>query len=430
MDRIKMKVNEGYEDSRKLEGLMSRFRKVRKTTEDLCSGLETEDYVVQSSYEVSPLKWHLAHTTWFYETFILKPFRTRFHPYSDDFDYLFNSYYETVGEYFPKSMRGTLSRPTVKEVYEYRRFVDASMEGILEQDDIPAGVAQRLELGLNHEQQHQELMLMDIKFNFFSNPLHPAYAEYKECSMDTGPMEWLEFDGGNVEIGHNGNEFAFDNESPRHKAYLEAYRLSSRLVTNGEYLSFIEAGGYSDPKFWLSEGWNFIRENGVNAPLYWLKKKDGWYVFTLGGLRKMRPEEPVSHVSFFEALAYANWSGKRLPTEVEWENGMSGVEPEDNSNFVESGNLRPVASGMGNGMMQGFGDLWEWTYSPYVPYPGTKALEGSLGEYNVKFMANQMILRGGCCVTPRSHIRRTYRNFFHPGDRWPFTGIRLAEDAQ
>lgn len=405
------------------------FLKVRKTTEELCNNLETEDYVVQSSYEVSPVKWHLAHTSWFYETFILKPFKTRFHPYKDEFDFLFNSYYETVGKFFPKERRGTISRPTVKEVFDYRKFVNDSMVSLMSQDNLPAEVMKRLELGLNHEQQHQELMLMDIKYNFYSNPLRPSYAAYNEKSGSPGKLEWIGFEGGNVEIGHQQDGFAFDNESPRHKVFLHPYRIASRLVTNGEFLEFIDAGGYSSPEYWLSDGWTLINKEGWNSPLYWEKRKDGWHVFTLSGMRKLNPDEPVSHLSFYEALAYANWKGKRLPTEEEWEHAMESIDQSSEDNFLESKYYRPVPALPGRGIKQALGDLWEWTYSSYTPYPGARALEGSLGEYNAKFMANQMVLRGGSCATPRSHIRKSYRNFFHMHDRWPFTGLRLAEDA-
>ncbi|HKJ97115.1 MAG TPA: ergothioneine biosynthesis protein EgtB [Thermoplasmataceae archaeon] len=424
------KVGSANFNEKDIRSVLKRYLEVREYTESLCKELKTEDYVVQSSFEVSPIKWHLAHTTWFFETFILKPYKTRFHPFNDAFDYLFNSYYETVGQYFPKGMRGTLSRPTVDEVFSYRKFVDENVISIADQENLPDEITQRLIIGINHEQQHEELMLMDLKYNFYRNPLKPEYAPYKPYEGPKPPeLTWLEFEGGIVEIGHDSDEFAFDNESPRHKAYLEPYRIASRLVTNGEYLEFMEAGGYSDPKLWLSEGWHKINNDKWRAPLYWDEKKDGWYVFTLSGERKMDPEEPVSHVSFYEALAYANWKGKRLPTEEEWEHAMRDVDQSPGDNFAETCYLRPVPPSVsGKKILQGFGDLWEWTYSSYMPYPGTRALPGSLGEYNIKFMANQMVLRGGACVTPQSHIRRTYRNFFHLGERWPFTGIRLAED--
>lgn len=417
-------------DEHHKEREFKKYREVRKATEELCTSLETEDYVVQSSFEVSPVKWHLAHTTWFFENFILKPYKTRFHPFKDEYNYLFNSYYDTVGKYFPKDLRGTLSRPTVEEVYRYRHFVDEAMYSLMDLEGLPEDVVTRMILGVNHEQQHQELMLMDLKYNFYSNPLHPVYSEYKENGREKSlSMEWIKFQGGNVDIGHASDEFAFDNESPKHNVYLKPYSISSRLVTNGEYLEFMNDGGYSEPSYWLSDGWHRVNSENWKAPLYWEEKKDGWYIFTLSGMKKMVENEPVSHVSFYEALAYANWKGKRLPTEEEWENAMKSVTPSANDNFVEKGYLRPLpAKSNGNGIMQAFGDLWEWTYSAYMPYPGTKALPGSLGEYNIKFMANQMVLRGGACITPFSHIRSTYRNFFHLGERWPFTGIRLADD--
>lgn len=414
-----------------IKSVMEKYRQVRKITEELCTPLKTEDYVVQASFEVSPVKWHLAHTSWFFEKFVLKPFKSRFHPFSDEFDFLFNSYYDTVGKYFPKAHRGTLSRPTVEEVFEYRHFVDRWMGELSNQDGLPDEVQKRVILGLNHEQQHQELMLMDIKLNFYMNPLMPSYTGYKPSGRSGTPdLEWTPHDGGMDRVGHSSRSFAFDNESPSHDVYIAPFKIASRLVTNGEYLEFIEDGGYSEPKYWLSDGWQTINTKGWKAPLYWEERKDGWHVFTLSGLRKMDENEPVSHVSFYEALAFANWKGKRLPTEEEWEHAAKGLSPDQNDNFVESGFLRPVpASGSGK-LLQGFGDLWEWTYSSYMPYPGTRALPGSLGEYNVKFMANQMVLRGGSCVTPLSHIRSTYRNFFHLNERWSFTGIRLADDVE
>lgn len=432
MNRYGQKAGTNTYGEKDIKSVFSKYLEIRKFTEDLCKNLETEDYVIQTSYEVSPVKWHLAHTTWFFETFILKPYKTRFHPFNDAYEYLFNSYYETVGDYFPKSQRGTLARPTVKEIYRYRKFVDDNMESLMDQHNLPDEVLQRMIIGMNHEQQHEELMLMDLKQNFYMNPLKPAYHEFKQFhGGEAQEMKFVEFGGGVIEVGHSSENFAFDNESPQHKVYLEPYLISSRLVTNSEYLEFMEDGGYSDPSLWLSDGWHKINREKWNAPMYWDEKKDGWYVFTLSGTRKMVPEEPVSHISLYEALAYANWRGKRLPTEEEWEHAMESVKVSESNNFVESGYLRPVqATGSADSILQGFGDLWEWTYSSYMPYPGTKALPGALGEYNVKFMANQMVLRGGSCVTPRSHIRRTYRNFFHLDERWPFTGIRLAEDVQ
>lgn len=413
-----------------IESAIKRYLEVRKYTESLCENLETEDYVVQSSTEVSPVKWHLAHTSWFFETFILKPFKRKFHPFDDHYKVLFNSYYETVGEYFPKERRGTLSRPTVKEIYAYRKFIDDHMAELPDLGDLPDEVLPRIIVGINHEQQHEELMLMDIKYNFFSNPLRPAYCDYRESKNTLSPLEWIGFDGGMKEIGHRSQGFAFDNEYPPHDVYLRPFKIASRMVTNAEYLEFMEDGGYSKPDLWLSDGWAKIKAEGWNSPLYWEERKDGWFQFNLSGMRKVEPDEPVSHVSFYEALAYANWSGKRLPTEQEWETAMKGVEVSDGDNFMEDRYLRPIPPGEGKkGLKQGFGDLWEWTHSPYMPYPGTKALPGALGEYNIKFMANQMVLRGGSCVTPESHIRSTYRNFFHMDERWPFTGIRLAEDA-
>lgn len=412
--------------------IFKQYNNVRRFTEKLCEPLETEDYVVQTSFDVSPPRWHIAHVTWFFETFLLKPYLLRYHPISDDYDYLFNSYYESVGRFFPKVDRGRLSRPTVKEIYEYRRFVDENMEKLL--SNIPENhkdeILKRVMIGLNHEQQHQELLLMDIKHNFYSNPLKPSYTEVKVTNdRAVGEMKWVEFDSGVAEIGHSGNGFAYDNEEPRHKVFLNSFRLSSRLVTNGEYLEFMEDGGYGEPKYWLSDGWGAKKMNKWNSPLYWEKMNGKWYIFTLGGMRPLKKSEPVSHVSFYEAYAFAQWKGKRLPREEEWEFAFSNASKNEQSNFLESGFLHPVPPiGENEGLSQGYGDVWEWTQSPYVSYPNSKPLEGALGEYNAKFMVNQVVLRGGSCVTPKSHIRATYRNFFHPDKRWVFSGIRLADD--
>lgn len=410
----------------------AQYSKVRKITELICEPLETEDYVVQAITEVSPPKWHLAHTTWFFETFILKPYKIGYHPINDAYRYLFNSYYETVGDYFPRHDRGTLSRPTVKEIMSYRRHVDNHMSELLSNipDKRKADITQRLMVGLNHEQQHQELLLMDIKRNFFANPLRPAYRKNETGKSRHLEMRWAQFEGGLVEIGFEGEGFSFDNETPRHKEWLEPHRIANRLVTNGEYLEFMESGGYENPVYWLSDGWAEMRSQGWNSPLYWDYSDGEWGIFTLSGMQRLDPEEPVSHVSFYEAAAFAKWKGMRLPTEAEWETAFRDSVPSDQDNFMESGIFHPTSPHDRDGnLLQGMGDLWEWTMSPYVPYPGNRPLEGSLGEYNAKFMANQMVLRGGSCVTPRSHIRITYRNFFNPGERWPFTGIRLADDA-
>lgn len=402
------------------------YRAIRKQTEWLCQPLATEDYVVQAMPDVSPPKWHLAHTTWFFETFLLVPFSPAYRVYHPSYSYLFNSYYETVGAFYPRPQRGILARPTVEEVYAYRAYVDEHLLSAIETvgEEHWAEFARRLTLGLNHEQQHQELLLTDIKYNFAINPLRPAYRPATARPWPQAPPQrWLEYPGGVDEIGFAGPGFAFDNELPRHRVYVGQYRLASRLVTNGEYLEFIESGGYERPELWLSDGWRTVRERGWKAPLYWEKIEGEWWVMTLSGMQKLNEHEPVCHVSFYEADAYARWVGKRLPTEAEWE--LAARHQPVQGNFVESGYLHPVPAE--RTATQFYGDVWEWTQSSYAPYPGYRPPAGPLGEYNGKFMCNQFVLRGGSCATPFSHIRPTYRNFFYPADRWQFTGIRLAD---
>ncbi len=414
---------------------LAAYRGVRRATEALAEPLAIEDQVVQTCPEVSPTKWHRAHTSWFFETFLLVPHLQGYRPFHPLFAYLFNSYYNAVGGQHPRSRRGLLSRPTVAEVAAYRRHVDDGMEALLEGADgeLLARLAPVLALGRNHEQQHQELLLTDIKHVLGDNPLRPAYRELPPPTPLPGseppapPPAWLELPGGVVEIGHAGDGFAFDNEGPRHEELLRPVRLASRLVTAGEYLAFIADGGYRRPELWLSDGWDTVRRRGWTAPLYWEpgEGRDDWFLYTLGGRRELDPLEPVAHVSFYEADAYARWAGARLPLEQEWETA-AGVEAIE-GNFVEDGLLHPRTAA-GEGLLQMYGDLWEWTASPYRPYPGYRPAAGALGEYNAKFMCNQMVLRGGSCATPRDHIRRTYRNFFGPEARWQFTGIRLARE--
>lgn len=390
--------------------------------------LKIEDYVVQASPDVSPMKWHLAHTTWFFERFVLTPFSPAYRLFHPGFDHLFNSYYETVGKPFPRSERGWLSRPTVKEIWGYRQYVEEHVEKLLLDNSTPLySVWPTIEIGIHHEQQHQELMLTDLKYNFYVNPLKPVYRECasRQARPNTNnSFEWETFDGGLVEIGHDGQGFAFDNEGPRHKLWLEPYRLASRPVTNGEFLAFMEDGGYHEVSYWLSDGWTTVRREGWRAPLYWEQIDGEWYYFTLSGMRAVDEREPVTHISFYEADAYARWAEKRLPTEAEWENAFASCKIK--GNFADTRYYHPCADETG-GVESVYGDVWEWTASPYVPYPGNTPLEGALGEYNAKFMANQMVLRGGSCVTPASHIRPTYRNFFQPDKRWQFSGLRLAE---
>lgn len=410
--------------------LASQYLAVRRRSEQLCAPLAVDDYQVQAEIEASPPKWHLAHVSWFFETFLLHPFHPGYAAFHPSFGYLFNSYYEQVGSFHPRDRRHVLSRPTVEEVYRYRAHVDEHVLALIGQcpEDIRPELSRRLILGLHHEQQHQELLLMDIKRNFDANPLLPAYTTPAALAgtESSAPFRWLDFPGGLHEIGHQGDGFCFDNETPRHKVYLEDYRLGSRLTTNGEYLEFIDAGGYGDARWWLSDGWRTIQKHDWNGPLYWKKIDGAWHEMTLGGCRPLRLAEPVCHVSYYEADAFARWRGARLPLEAEFEVATAALPVE--GNFAESGLFHPQATSSED-EPQWFGDLWEWTQSPYTPYPRFRPLEGALGEYNGKFMANQFVLRGGCCVTPASHMRPTYRNFFYPHERWPFTGIRLATDA-
>ncbi|MEW8440072.1 MAG: ergothioneine biosynthesis protein EgtB, partial [Candidatus Thiodiazotropha taylori] len=382
---------------------------------------------IQSIVQTSPPKWHIAHVTWFFEAFVLPHFDPAYKPFSPVMDFLFNSYYYTHGQMHPRPNRGLLSRPTVAEIYDYRAYVDEQMVQLMQNIDDPhrEELAFRVTLGLNHEQQHQELLLMDVKHNFSVNPIKPAYRnDLKIPQGQSRPVRWLEQTGGIHEIGFAGEGFAYDNETPRHQVLLRDCRLADRFVTNGEYLEFIRDGGYDDVALWLSDGWALIKKENCTRPLYWHQGDDGWRQFTLGGMRELNEHEPVCHLSYFEADAYARWAGKRLPLEAELELALS-LKPVT-GNFTDSDFLHPVpASEQG----QWFGDLWAWTSSPYTAYPGFKPLEGSMGEYNGKFMSNQMVLRGGSAATPAGHTRSTYRNFFYPNERWAYTGLRLAEDV-
>jgi ergothioneine biosynthesis protein EgtB len=409
--------------------LLARYHHVRRTTERLCAPLSAEDQVVQAMPDVSPTKWHQAHVSWFFDTFLLEPHLPGYAPLHPAYRVLFNSYYNGVGPQFSRPHRGHLSRPTVTEVQAYRAWVDRGMAALLERvaEERLAALAPLLELGLNHEQQHQELILTDIKFNLGVNPLHPAYhAVTPPRGAGPAPREWREYAGGLQPIGHDGAGFAFDNEWPRHTVYLHPFRMADRLVTNGEYLEFIEAGGYRTAPLWLSEGWRTVQERGWQAPLYWERHDGAWWTQTLSGLLPLDPHGPLTHVSYFEADAYARWRDARLPTEHEWEHTAAG-EPV-RGNFQEAGVFHPVPLSADGGR-QVFGDVWEWTQSAYTPYPGYRAAPGAVGEYNGKFMVNQMVLRGGSCATPQSHMRASYRNFFPPDARWQFSGIRLAGDA-
>ncbi len=413
-------------------GLRERYGEVRGLSEFLCVPLAAEDMVIQSMPDVSPPKWHLAHTSWFFETFLLAPNVPGYRPFHPRYGYLFNSYYNQIGPFHARAQRGLLARPTTDEVLAYRAHVDRHLLALLDTPD-PAGwarLAPLLELGLNHEQQHQELLLMDVKHNFHANPLRPAYREdlQQTAPRAAEPLEFLACDGGMVQIGHAGPGFAFDNETPRHRVFLQAYRLADRLVTCGEYLDFVTAGGYRTPELWLSDGWATVQTRGWTAPLYWEQGDDGWQVFTLGGLRALDPATPVSHLSFYEADAYARFAGRRLPTELEWEAAAGTIAAPAGGNFLDQDRLEPQPAGAGTGFKQLFGDVWEWTASAYLPYPRYRPAEGAVGEYNGKFMSGQMVLRGGCCLTPADHLRGTYRNFFPPDARWACAGLRLADD--
>jgi ergothioneine biosynthesis protein EgtB len=382
--------------------VVERFLSVRKLTEQLAAPLSAEDQTVQSMPDASPTKWHLAHTTWFFETFVLGPHAGAYRPFDPAYDYLFNSYYEAVGPRHPRPQRGMITRPGVEEIMTYRRHVSKVMSELLQSGN--DGIEAIVELGLHHEQQHQELLLMDAKHLLAQNPLRPAYQAMPVRTAEAAALAWREFEGGLVEVGHDGTGFAFDNEGPRHRVWLEPFALATRPVNCGEYLSFIDDGGYRRPEFWLSAGWDCVTQRGWTAPLYWEKDGAGWQLFTLAGMKPVNPAEPVCHVSAYEAAAYAKWAGNRLPREQEWEVGAAAVH--------------------------GTGEVWEWTASPYVAYPGYVEPEGAIGEYNGKFMANQMVLRGGCMATPMGHMRTTYRNFFPPDARWMFGGLRLAEDLR
>ncbi len=416
-----------------------RFEAIRRETESLAANLTPEDQAIQSMPDASPTKWHLAHTSWFFETFILGPLDPGYREFDPAFAYLFNSYYEAVGPRHPRPERGLLSRPTVDVVGAYRDHVTTAMLRLIEGGDeaVWRDVAPRLELGLHHEQQHQELILMDIKHVFSVNPLLPSYQAprpYALPSAASATPGWVEFAGGIHEIGHSGPGFAFDNEGPRHKVWLDPFRLKSHPVSCEEYREFIADGGYGRAEFWLSDGWAMVQQQNWQAPLYWRLEDGEWRIFTLAGERPIEPAEPVCHVSCYEADAFARWAGKRLPTEAEWE--VAAGPPGDGEplagNLADSRHFHPCPDAAPAtpeaALHQMIGDVWEWTASPYVAYPRFRPVAGAIGEYNGKFMSNQMVLRGGAAVTPAGHIRATYRNFFPPSARWAFSGLRLAED--
>jgi len=409
--------------------LRRRLMDSRRLSTSLAEPLSDEDQTVQAMDDASPTKWHLAHTTWFYETFLLREHARSYTPFDEKFAYCFNSYYEAEGERHPRSFRGLLTRPAASEVRDYRAHVDEALDALFDEDGLSGTALDIVELGINHEQQHQELLLTDILYLFSRQPLRPAYKPAAIASAaNPSDVRWISFDGGIVQVGHDGEGFAFDCEGPRHDALLQPFKLADRCVTKGEWLEFIADGGYERHEHWLMDGWTTVQREGWKAPLYWERREGVWQQMTLGGLRPVDPAAPVSHVSYYEADAFARWAGKRLPTEFEWEHASAGIAEEGST--LGSGALRPSPAGEGtDGLRQMFGDVWEWTRSAFSPYPGYRAPEGAIGEYNGKFMCSQFVLRGGSCVTPDGHVRRSYRNFFYPHQRWQFMGLRLADDC-
>jgi ergothioneine biosynthesis protein EgtB len=410
--------------------ILERFRKVRALSLALAADLSDADATAQSMPDASPAKWHLAHTTWFFETFVLRDHVPGYDIFDARWPFLFNSYYEAEGARMARPSRGLLTRPSLDEARAYRAHVEAALEDAW--DDLPDAVRMLVELGCHHEEQHQELLVTDILHLFAQNPLAPAVwpAEPRRPSMAPDPIRWIEGRSGRAEIGHDGEGFAFDCEGPRHSVWLAPHALADRVVTNGEWRAFVEDGGYSNAAHWLSDGWAWVRENGIEAPAYWRRDPDGGWSerFGLDGQGPMDLAAPVRHVSYYEADAYAHWAGARLPTEAEWESAAQGLDPTQGHFLDTARAVRPLPASSGNGLRQMFGDVWEWTQSAYLPYPGFRAAEGAVGEYNGKFMSGQFVLRGGSCATPRDHVRASYRNFFYPHQRWQFTGVRLAKD--
>ena len=413
-------------------GLQEKLFRTRQTSLQIADPLTEEDQIVQSMEDASPTKWHLAHTTWFFEEIVLKPHDADYRIFDDRFGYCFNSYYETVGPRQPRPKRSLLTRPRHDEVMSYRAHVDAALENFLGRDgNGPSPEALKLiELGVHHEQQHQELMFTDLLSAFAGNPLRPAYRQGTtgiNCNKNAD-LDWISFDGGVLPVGHEGDGFSYDNEGPHHEQLIRPFRLANRLVTNGEWLSFMSDGGYETSTLWLSDGWATVQTEGWDAPLYWEKRNGQWYQMGLHGLQLVDASRPVCHISYYEADAFARWAGKRLPTEFEWEVAAQGQSLD--GNILSRDALRPEPARLdAKGLQQMIGDVWEWTGSAYLAYPGFKPAEGAIGEYNGKFMCNQFVLKGGSCVTPEGHIRRTYRNFFYPHQRWQFSGLRLADDG-
>ncbi|MDB5672825.1 MAG: ergothioneine biosynthesis protein EgtB [Alphaproteobacteria bacterium] len=410
------------------EKLPDRLQKVRALSRAIAAPLSDADATLQPMPDASPAKWHLAHTTWFFETFVLRDHVAGYQPRDEQWAYLFNSYYEGEGDRHPRARRGMLSRPRLSEILDYRSRVDEALVAAL--GLLPPAALRLVELGLNHEQQHQELMLTDMLATFAENPLRAAIWP-AEPEPPVGPavtMSGVRGKAGIVEIGHDSEGFAFDCEGPRHRALLHPHELADRVVTNGEWLRFIEEGGYSNPALWLSDGYAWVRENRIEAPLYWQWEDDRWLRFGLDGLHPLDRSEPVCHIAYYEAEAFARWAGARLPTEAEWESAAAELDPISGNQLDSAGPVRPIRVSDRSGLRQMYGDVWEWTASAFLPYPGFRPEQGTVGEYNGKFMVNQFVLRGGSCATPRGHVRASYRNFFYPHQRWQFTGLRLARD--
>lgn len=452
LQTLRQQAGSGQHLNNEPDSLLNKYQRIRQQSLTLCNELEIEDFELQADDFVSPVKWHLAHTSWFFETFVLKSTANYqvFHP---QFEYLFNSYYNSVGKQYPRGKRGIMSRPTVQEVKAYRQYIDHQLNNLLTNTDaLTQEHYDLITLGLNHEQQHQELMITDLKYNLSFNPLYPIYAKAKfpqEQAPDNHqnniiePLQFIELGGGIYNMGYKGVGFCFDNETPRHQHLIQDFRIAQRLITNEEYCLFIDAGGYQDPQYWLADGWVWVQQNNITGPLYWQLESEDQnnhtpqrFEFRLTGYGQLHPKQPVTHVSFYEADAYARWAGKRLPSEFEWE--VASKKQNIQGTFVESKSFHPLQLAPYKksniqytkaDIQQLFGDCWQWTQSSYTPYPGFKIPLGAVGEYNGKFMCNQMVLRGGSCATPKDHFRTTYRNFFYPQDRWQFTGIRLAEDG-
>ncbi len=412
------------------DALRKRFDRVRTISAEFTAGLNDADVSAQSMQDASPSKWHLAHTTWFFETFVLRDFVRNYRPFNSAFAFLYNSYYESEGNHIARPSRGMLTRPSLDEVLAYRRHVDLAVRRVL--GDLPTPARRLVLLGCHHEEQHQELLLTDLLHLFAQNPLLPrAYPPGNVRSgAATDGLRWVEGRAGPIDIGHDGRDFAFDCEGPRHTVWLASHALADRLVTNDEWRAFIDDRGYDTANLWLSDGWAWVRQNGIDAPLYWRRDSSGGWSrhFGLGGLVSIDPVTPVQHVSYYEADAFARWAGARLPTEAEWESAADGLNAEQGTFLDIPGAVQPAPAPAEDGIRQLFGDLWEWTASAYLPYPGFRPAAGAVGEYNGKFMSGQFVLRGGSCATPRGHVRASYRNFFYPHQRWQFTGVRLAKD--